>query len=110
MTQLLNCPGERTTQTPGSIFSVEPLTFLSRFKFPEIVSRSVISDSCNPMDYSPPGFSVHGILQARILEWVAIYSSRGSSLHRIKPGSFEMQAALQADSLLSELPRKPFNT
>ena len=27
---------------------------------------------CNPMDYSPPGFSVHGILQARILEWVAI--------------------------------------
>ena len=27
---------------------------------------------CNPMDYSPPGSSVHGILQARILEWVAI--------------------------------------
>ena len=34
---------------------------------------------CNPMDYSPPGPSVHGILQARILEWVAISSSRGSS-------------------------------
>ena len=34
---------------------------------------------CNPMDYSPPGSSVHGILQARILEWVAISSSRGSS-------------------------------
>ena len=28
------------------------------------------------MDYSPPGFSVHGIFQARILEWVAISSSR----------------------------------
>ena len=27
---------------------------------------------CNPMDCSPPGFSVHGISQARILEWVAI--------------------------------------
>ena len=27
---------------------------------------------CNPMDCSPPGFSVHGILQARKLEWVAI--------------------------------------
>ena len=27
---------------------------------------------CDPTDYSPPGFSVHGILQARILEWVAI--------------------------------------
>ena len=34
---------------------------------------------CNPMDCSPPGSSVHGILQARILEWIAIPSSRGSS-------------------------------
>ena len=33
----------------------------------------------NPRDYSPPGSSVHGILQARILEWVAIPFSRGSS-------------------------------
>ena len=33
----------------------------------------------NPMDYSPPGSSVHGIVQARILEWVAISFSRGSS-------------------------------
>ena len=30
---------------------------------------------CDPMDYSPPGSSVHGIFQARILEWVAISSS-----------------------------------
>ena len=34
---------------------------------------------CNTMDYSPPGSSVHGILQARILEWVAMPSSRESS-------------------------------
>ena len=34
---------------------------------------------CDPMDCSPPGSSVHGILQARILEWVAISFSRGSS-------------------------------
>ena len=34
---------------------------------------------CDPVDYSPPGSSVHGILQARILEWVAISFSRGSS-------------------------------
>ena len=34
---------------------------------------------CNPMDSSLPGSSVHGILQARILEWVAISFSRGSS-------------------------------
>ena len=59
-------------------------------------SRSVTSDSlrphglaaqvsptlCHPMDCSPPGFSVHGIVQARILEWVAISSSRGSSQPR----------------------------
>ena len=34
---------------------------------------------CDPVDCSPPGFSVHRILQARILEWVAILFSRGSS-------------------------------
>ena len=37
---------------------------------------------CDPMDCSPPGFSVHGILQARILEWAAMPSSRGSSQPR----------------------------
>ena len=37
---------------------------------------------CDPMDCSPPGSSVHGILQARILEWVAIPFSRGSSRPR----------------------------
>ena len=37
---------------------------------------------CNPMDCSPPGSSVHRILQARILEWVAMLSSRGSSRPR----------------------------
>ena len=34
---------------------------------------------CNPIDCSPPGSFVHGILQARMLEWVAISSPRGSS-------------------------------
>ena len=37
---------------------------------------------CDPMEGSPPGSSVHGILQARILEWVAMSSSRGSSRPR----------------------------
>ena len=37
---------------------------------------------CKPMDCSPPGSSVHGILQARILEWVAMSFSRGSSQPR----------------------------
>ena len=40
---------------------------------------------CNPMDCSPPGPSVRGILQARILGWVAISSSRGSSWPRDGP-------------------------
>ena len=34
---------------------------------------------CDPPDCSPPGSSVHGILQARILEWVVIFFSRGAS-------------------------------
>ena len=34
---------------------------------------------CNPMDCSPPGSSIHGILQARVLEWGAIAFSRGSA-------------------------------
>ena len=44
-----------------------------------VLSHSVVSDSCNPTVCSLPGFSVHGISQARILEWVAISFSRGSS-------------------------------
>ena len=53
------------------------------------------------MDCSLPGSSIHGILQARILEWVAISFSRGSP--GIKPGS----PALEADALTSETPGKP---
>ena len=52
------------------------------------------------MGYSLPGCSVHGILQARILEWVAVSFSRASSRPRIEPRS----PALQVDSLLSEPP------
>ena len=57
---------------------------------------------CNPKDCSLPDSSVHGILQARILERVDIPFSRESSLPR-KPRS----PALQADSLMSEPPGKP---
>ena len=49
-------------------------------------SESEVAQSCptrcDPVDCSPPGSSVHGILQARILEWVAISFSRGSSRPR----------------------------
>ena len=42
-----------------------------------LVAQSCLT-LCGPMDCRPPGSSVHGILQARILEWVAIFFSRGS--------------------------------
>ena len=56
---------------------------------------------CDPLDCSLPGFSVHGIFQARILEWVAISFSRGSSWPRIKPTS-PRSPALEADCLSAE--------
>ena len=55
------------------------------------------------MDCSPPDSSVHGILQARIQQWVAIPFSRGSSQPRIEPGP----PALPGCSLLSEPPGEP---
>ena len=50
---------------------------------------------CDPVDYSPPGFSVHGILQAGILQWVAMPSSKGSS----QPRDRNTPPALQTNSL-----------
>ena len=60
---------------------------------------------CDPMDCSPPGFSVHGILQVRILEWVTISFSRGSS--RPRDRTRVSPSALEADALTSEPPGKP---
>ena len=53
---------------------------------------------CDPMDCSSPGSSVHGSLQARILEWVAMPSSKELSNPRIKPG-FPGSSASQVDYL-----------
>ena len=47
-----------------------------------MLSLSVMSTLYDPMNYSLLGSSVHGILQAKILEWVAIHFSRGSSQPR----------------------------
>ena len=47
---------------------------------------------CDPMNCSPPGSSAHGILQARVLEWVAMPSSRGSSDPEIEPESLTSPA------------------
>ena len=50
--------------------------------YPLLLVAQLCLTLCNPMDCSLPGFSVHGIFQARILEWVAMPSSRGSSQSR----------------------------
>ena len=63
---------------------------------------------CNPMDCSPPGSSVHKIFQARILEWVAISFSRGSSRPRDQTHISHLLYLLhgQAGSLPAEQPRE----
>ena len=64
------------------------------------------STLCDPMDWSPPGSSVHGMLQARILEWVAISSSRGSSPPRDRTPHL---LHCREGSLSLVPPRKPRN-
>ena len=68
-----------------------------------LVTQSCLT-LCDLIDCSPQGSSVLWILQARILEWVAIPFFRGSSDPGIEPRS----PALQTDSLLSEPPGKPY--
>ena len=64
---------------------------------------------CNPMDCSPPGSSVHGILQVRLLEWVAIPSSQGSSQPRDEIHVSYVSWIGQQGSLPLALPRKQNN-
>ena len=64
-----------------------------------------VAQSC-PTFYDPMDYTVHGILQARILEWVAFPFSRGSS----QPRGQTLVFALQADSLPAESQGKPTNT
>ena len=58
--------------------------------------KVLVTQSCNPMDCSLPGSSIHGILQAKIQEWIAIPFSRGSS----RPLNFA-QTLLVIESFLS---------
>ena len=83
----------RTVRSECSVqtqsFFTEELKALTGVKIRYIfskISKVLVVQSCStlwdPMDYSPPGFSVHGILQARILEGVATALFRGSSQPR----------------------------
>ncbi|CAI9161698.1 unnamed protein product [Rangifer tarandus platyrhynchus] len=60
---------------------------------------------CDSMDYSPPDSSIHGIFQARILEWVTISSSRGLP----NPGIEHTSPELAGLFFTTEPPEKPFN-
>ena len=65
--------------------------FVFFIKVCDVLSHISCAQLCDPMDCSPPGFSVHGMLQARILEWGVMLSSRESSvtqglnLHLLSP-------------------------
>ena len=63
-------PGGSDTDTP---------MYFTIFLFSESEAAQSCPTLCDPMDCSLPGSSLHGILQARVLEWVAISFSRGSS-------------------------------
>ena len=83
-------PNPRTwrfiTLFSSKIFKVLAHVFRSLVHFELIFYESEVAQSCptlcNPVDCSPSGSSAHGILQARILKWVAISFSRGSSWPR----------------------------
>ena len=68
------------------------------------LSHLVMSDSCDPMDCSLLGFSVHGILPARILEWVTFSTPRDLPNPEIEPMS-SVSPVLRADYL----PTEPYN-
>ena len=74
--------GVLTTVPPGKSLHLRFVSFYNVFNKVTCVRAKLLQwcpTLCDPVDRSPPGSSVHGILQARILEWVAMPSSKGSS-------------------------------
>ena len=70
-----------------------------------VLSSSAVSDSLQPLDYSPQGSSVYGILQARILEWLP-FPSPGDLPN---PGIKSESPALAGKFFTTALPGKPYN-
>ena len=81
------------------ISSYTPLVLESVVEPLECVSAPSCLMACDPMDCSPPGSSVPGVFQARILEWVAISSSRGSLQPRDQTHVSCVSCIGQVDSL-----------
>ena len=92
---------------PVGIFFFMAIVFLSVIflvkQYTCLVAQSCLT-LCDPMDCGLPGSSVHGILQLRTLEWVAMPSPGDLPNPGIKPRS----TALQEDSLPSEPAGKPY--
>ena len=75
--------GDKVEMQPGGGAERQNSTFPSPASSRRVAVTELVIQSCptlcSPTDCSPPGSSLHGILQPRILEWVAISSSEGSS-------------------------------
>ena len=87
---------------PSTVGNLKCLKFFTVNNNSAINMKVKVAQSC-PTLWDPMDYTVHGILQARILEWVAYPLSSGSAQPRNRPGS----PALQADSLPTELWGKP---
>ena len=74
----LHQPGEQELSFPLPLCSNQVISGLNDSHARCCLVAKLCLTLCNPMDCSPPGSSVHGISQARILEWVSIPFSRGS--------------------------------
>ena len=104
--------GQQTFSVKGhriNIFQLcEPYSFCLVFNSTIVVRKVLVAELCqtlcNLMNCSPPGSSIHGILQARILRWITFPFSRGSS--HLRDQNLRLPP-LQADSLPSEQPGKP---
>ena len=78
---------EKTLESPLECKEIKPVNPKGINPDYSLESESEVAQLCptfcNPKDCSLPGSSVHGIFQARILEWVAISFSKGSSQPRV---------------------------
>ena len=100
----LHCSPEIIIILIISYTPIQNKKFRKKLKWICVLVAQLCPTLCNSMDCNLPGSSGHGILQTRILEWVAISLSKGSSW----PKKQTWSPALQVNALPSELLGKPF--
>ena len=100
----------KPTHTTGNVYLAQYI-LVSLYNKVKLLSHVLIL--CDPMDYNLPGFPVQSIFQARVLEWVAISFSRGSSwprdrtqVSRIAGRCFTLWATREAPTKLFFIQRK----